>query len=230
MKNFFFILAFCCLGSISALAQSATKVVKGAVVVKKGNPLPGAIVEATSGAESADVDADGTYSIEVPIWLKSLTARYAGMKSQKKNLNGQDKDIIFWLRPESKGKWFVNLETSLGPISKRVGFMGGYLGKWGGYAKLLPTFGYEKDTNGVPAFILGAIKRIKSPVYAYLGLGPAPAGYYDHDEKWWYIGGMFEAGLIFNIKEKINISAGYSYSSDFFDAEHEFHFGVGYCF
>lgn len=228
MKNFFFILALCCLGSIGAIAQSTTKVVTGAVIDKNGNPLPGAIVEATGGAESTVVDADGTFSIEVPIWLKSLTARYAGMKSQKKNLNGQN--MIFWLSPERTGKWFINFETSIGTISNRVGIMSGYLGKWGGCAKLLPTFGYNDDINGIPAFTLGVIKCIKSPVYAYLGLGPAPAGYEDKGEYYWCIGGMFEAGFIFNIKKKINISTGYSCSSDFLDTEHGFHFGVGYCF
>ena len=52
MKNFFFILALCCLGCIGAIAQSTTKVVTGAVIDKNGNPLPGAIVEATGGAGS----------------------------------------------------------------------------------------------------------------------------------------------------------------------------------
>ena len=118
MKNFFFILAFCCLGSIGAIAQSTTKVVTGAVIDKNGNPLPGAIVEATGGAESTVVDADGTFSIEVPIWLKSLTTRYAGMKSKKKNLNGRD--MIFLLRPDTDS-WFINLETSVNADVYRIG-------------------------------------------------------------------------------------------------------------
>ena len=230
MKNFFFILALCCLGSIGAIAQSTTKVVTGAVIDKNGNPLPGAIVEATGGAESTVVDADGTFSIEVPIWLKSLTTRYAGMKSKKKNLNGRD--MIFLLRPDTDS-WFINLETSVNADVYRIGVMGGYLGKWGGYAKLLPTGGCY--IGGVPALTVGVIKHIKSPVYSYLGLGYAPVGgidSYPYSEDWDYEhGAMFEAGLIFNIKKKINISTGYSFSSSFccYD-NHEFHFGVGYCF
>ncbi|WP_417471148.1 carboxypeptidase-like regulatory domain-containing protein, partial [Leyella stercorea] len=42
------------------MAQS-TRIIKGAVVDKNGNPLPGATVEATNGAESTTVDADGTF-------------------------------------------------------------------------------------------------------------------------------------------------------------------------
>ena len=68
-----------------AKAQS-TKEVKGVVIDKNGNPLPGAKVQATGGAETAVTDADGTFNIEVSRWLKSLTATYPGMISKKAKL------------------------------------------------------------------------------------------------------------------------------------------------
>lgn len=233
MKNLFAILVCCCLVGFSVSAQN-TKVINGAVVDKNGNPLPGAIVEATGGAENTVVDADGSFSIEVPIWLKSLTARYSGMKTSKQNINGLDM-MIFRLSPQSDGRWFVNLEGSIGvsPSSVyRVGIMAGYLGNWGGYAKILPTF-CDSDAEGTPAATVGIIKRIKKPVYAYFGLGYAPICEEDYKYgNYLYPGGMVEAGFIFNIK-RFNINVGYSFSFDFEDTDYsnnDIHFGLGYCF
>ena len=181
MKHFILTLALICLGSMSALAQS-TRVVKGAVVDKNGNPLPGAVVEATGGAESAVVDADGTYAIEVPIWLNSLTAKYAGMQTKKIKLD-HDGDIIFRLRTQIADKgWFVNAvgATSFfdayegSGFAGRLGLMGGYIGNWGGYVKVTPTFGDGTDACGLPAATIGVIKRIVGPAHIYVGLGYAP--------------------------------------------------------
>lgn len=247
MKHFLLTLAFICLGSMSALAQS-TKVVKGAVVDKNGNPLPGAIVEATGGAESATVDADGTYTIEVPIWLRSLTAKYAGMQAKKIKLD-RGGDIIFRLRPQSDNKgWFVNVvgATSFfdayetGGPGGRLGVMGGYIGKWGGYVKVTPSFGGESRACGLPAATAGVIKRIAGPVHLYAGLGFAPV--FGDDEDYSYSGWhysdcpLYENGMMvdfgFMLKfNKITANIGYSYSNSFCcNVNHDLHFGVGYCF
>lgn len=234
MRKLFLILSLCCCGNIVVSAQS-TKVVKGAVVDKNGNPLPGAVVEATGGAESTVVDADGTFSIEVSMWLKSLTAKYAGMQTKKMNLKGGD--MIFRMTPP-KGKWFLNLEGSycVDPSSGRIGLMAGYLGKWGGYFKLMP--GLAEGVDGVPAAVMGVIKRVGGPVYAYLGIGYAPVVYEDYYYDYYYDyydcydydpGAMVDGGFIFNIK-KINLSVGYSYSGSGWGDNHDIHFGVGYCF
>lgn len=78
-----------------------TRVVTGAVIDKYGNPIPEAKVEATGGAENTMTNADGTFSIEVSQWLKSLTASYPGMgkivrkiKPGKEILFKMDKGII----------------------------------------------------------------------------------------------------------------------------------------
>lgn len=242
MKHFILTLALICLGSMSALAQS-TRVVKGAVVDKNGNPLPGAVVEATGGAESAVVDADGTYAIEVPIWLNSLTAKYAGMQTKKIKLD-HDGDIIFRLRTQIADKgWFVNAvgATSFFDAYKasgfagRLGLMGGYIGNWGGYVKVTPTFGDGTDACGLPAATIGVIKRIVGPAHIYVGLGYAPVSGDDDDYNGYYYpdyesGMMVDFGFMFKFNH-IVANVGYSYSNSFCcNVNHDLHFGVGYCF
>lgn len=237
MKKFFLIIALCCMGGIAVFAQN-TKIVKGAVIDKNGNPLPGAVVEATGGAESAVVDADGTFSIEVPVWLKSLTAKYAGMKDNKKKISRGD--LVFNMSPKT-GKWFVNVigTRHLSEESySRYGLMGGWLDNWGGYLKVTaPVF---DDEIRRPAVSIGVIKSIAQPVYFYLGAGYAKAYYnleycegceethFDAEDAL-----LLEAGIIVNIAKKFNITAGYAHcmspiSNDF--NTQEIHFGIGYCF
>lgn len=245
MKHFILTLALICLGSMSALAQS-TRVVKGAVVDKNGNPLPGAVVEATGGAESAVVDADGTYAIEVPIWLNSLTAKYAGMQTKKIKLD-HDGDIIFRLRTQIADKgWFVNAvgATSFfdayeaSGFAGRLGLMGGYIGNWGGYVKVTPTFGDGTEACGLPAATIGVIKRIVGPAHIYVGLGYAPvSGDDDYNYNGWHYycpdyesGMMVDFGFMFKFNH-IVANVGYSYSNSFCcNVNHDLHFGVGYCF
>lgn len=222
------------IGSISAFAQS-TRIITGAVIDKNGNPLPGAIVEATGGAESAIVDADGTFSIEVPIWLESLTAKYSGMETKKYKIHNTSVAIIK-MKPEGYGQWFVNLEGAYvigdGIESGRLGIMGGYLGKWGGYAKIMPTFypGY-----GTPAATAGVIKSISKTVYGYLGIGYAPSVGHDDRFDWgdYEDGIMVDLGCIIKINKHFDINVGYSFSHALYEEEyecHDIHFGVGYCF
>ena len=243
MKHFILTLALICLGSMSALAQS-TRVVKGAVVDKNGNPLPGAVVEATGGAESAVVDADGTYAIEVPIWLNSLTAKYAGMQTKKIKLD-HDGDIIFRLRTQIADKgWFVNAvgATSFfdayegSGFAGRLGLMGGYICNWGGYVKVTPTFGDGTDACGLPAATIGVIKRIVGPAHIYVGLGYAPVSGDDDYYNGYYYYPDYESGMMvdFGFMFKFNhivANVGYSYSNSFCcNVNHDLHFGVGYCF
>lgn len=224
---------------ICVLGVSAqnTKVITGAVIDKNGNPLPNALVEATGGAESVTTDADGSFRIEVPIWLKSLTAKYAGLQDKKIKLN-HGNQIIFEMKPKT-GSWFLDAAYAInfGDVTfSRAGLMGGYLGNWGGYARVMLPFG--GDTEVVPSATVGVIKQIANPVYLYLGAGYAPVygeyysyGYYyssyytDYES-----GGMFEAGAIFKFN-KVNFSVGYSFSSSFCCyTNHSVQLSVGYCF
>ncbi|MDE5807523.1 MAG: carboxypeptidase-like regulatory domain-containing protein [Muribaculaceae bacterium] len=84
MKNFFVILLLF-ISSVSLFGQSynngqvTTKIITGIVVDKGGEPVAGAYVNATNGPETVETAQDGSYSIEVPVWLKSLTASYYGL-------------------------------------------------------------------------------------------------------------------------------------------------------
>lgn len=61
--------------------QVTTKIITGIVLDKAGEPVGGAYVNATNGPETVETAPDGTYSIEVPVWLKYLTASYLGLGS-----------------------------------------------------------------------------------------------------------------------------------------------------
>ena len=207
MKKSVLMILLCCLASVSVMAQS-TKEIKGAVIDKNGNPLPGAVVEATGGAESATVDADGTFSMEVPVWLKKVTARYAGMESKTKKIkNG---DILFELSPK-KNKWFVSLVGSFDLNSTemgRIGVMAGYVRSWGGYVKVAPTI-YE-DGIELPAITAGVVKSLSNTVNLYLGLGLMPYEYYEYDrwDDWVDYGLGIELGTIINLSDRFNLTAG----------------------
>lgn len=72
--------------------QITTKTITGIVTDKAGTPLEGATVSATAGAETVETDANGAYSIEVPVWLKRLSASYPGMGEKEQKI--KDKTVI----------------------------------------------------------------------------------------------------------------------------------------
>ena len=151
MKKIFLMFAVCAM-SIAVSAQT-TRVLKGAVIDKDGNPLPGATVNATGGSEVTTVDADGSFLMEVPIWLKRATAQYAGMKDKTLKIKGDD--LIFRMKPDQRRQWFIIANYSrivsgnytktwysVGRYSggfdysgNMGGLMFGRLGKWGWYGK-----------------------------------------------------------------------------------------------
>lgn len=224
MKKLLLMLVVAC-SSIVAVAQN-TRVIKGAVVDKDGNPLPGAVVEATNGAESTVVDADGTFSLEIPIWLKSITAKYAGMKDKKLSTNRNDH--VFYMSKKTQGHWFANLSYGAciddnGDYYSRIGVMAGYYASWGAYARIMPS-----TVTGTPSFTVGVMKNIKNRVIPYLGFGLGSSPYnwgngYRDD----YITGQVDIGALVNVSSKFHINVGYSIN---FEYSHEFIVGVGYTF
>lgn len=244
MKKVFFMLALA-LASTAAMAQS-TRIIKGAVVDKNGNPLPGATVEATNGAESTTVDADGTFSLEVSRWLNTATARYAGMR--KKTLEVQDGDMVFRLSPKLEMDWFLNVVSGVVTLDRTfdeydmlpnttysLGLMGGFLGKnWGGYTKLL-WFLNSSDVSepAVPTVTIGATKRVFSFMHAYAGVGYGKLNGVDKE----YNRDVsnkdamaFDLGAIFRVKKHISANVGISWVTDFDQANYYFSAGVGYVF
>lgn len=244
MRKIFLMLALV-LASTAAMAQS-TRIIKGAVVDKNGNPLPGATVEATNGAESTTVDADGTFSLEVSRWLNTATARYAGMR--KKTLEVQDGDMVFRLSPKYEMDWFLNVVAGVVTLDRTfdeydmlpnttysLGLMGGFLGKnWGGYTKLL-WFLNSSDVSepAVPTVTIGATKRVFSFMHAYAGAGYGKLNgvdeEYGHDVS--NSDAMaFDLGAIFRVKKHISANVGISCVTDFDQTNFYFSAGVGYVF
>ncbi len=165
------------MATVTVSAQS-TRTVKGAVIDKSGNPLPGAEVSATKGAESTTTDADGTFTLEVPIWLKSVTARYAGKRD--KTMKTSDEMIFRMKNASGNRQWILNAigGIGIGPGSSRgdyssslgqVGLMAANLGKWGGYAKVY--WQPAGDEAGAPNFSIGATKRVYKGLHVGIGVG-----------------------------------------------------------
>jgi hypothetical protein len=233
MKKSFLLMTFvvCALG----ISAQNTKVITGAVIDKNGNPLPNALVEATGGAENVTTDADGSFQIEVPIWLKSLTAKYAGLRNRKIRLKNNSQ-VIFDMRP--KNSWFIDASYSVDVSSNdltfsRTGLMGGYLGDWGGYASIMFPWGNDiKDVDCVPSVSVGVIKQVSMPVYLYLGAGYTSVFGKDNVSNVpdYESGAIFEAGVILR-DNKFNLGLGYSFSSSFDNfTNHAMKISLGYCF
>ena len=213
-------MAACLVCSLAAMAQT-TKVVSGAVIDKHGNPLPGATVSVPNGAESAIVDADGTYTLEVPVWSSSLVATYAGMMDKKMKIAGSE--VIFRMKPAIESQWFLNVVAEYnyesGPY---LGLMAGYLGKWGGYLKVAPYLdGY--DYEYYPAVTAGVTKRFCRWLHMYAGIGAAPVSYwYDYD----YYEYALDLGFIIKPTKHFNIDLGLVMLYDI----PGIHVGLGYSF
>lgn len=202
-----------------AMAQSeTTRTIHGAVIDKNGNPLPGAVVSATDGAETALVNADGTFELEIPMWLKSVTASYAGYRNKKMKPKF-DQDMIFRLKKDKTKFGFINFfggatfYESGESIGGAIGLMGGSLNNWGFYAKAGITISEEASNGGL--VIGGVTKRICKNVYGYLGVGYGSVLYYDYYDV--YHGMAFDLGVIFKIGRHFDVTVGYTQTTDFTD-------------
>ncbi len=167
--------------------QTTTRVITGAVIDKNGNPLPGAIVSATGGAETVTADADGSFTIEVPLWLKSLTASYPGLGEKRMKTTAVNQ-MIFTLKSRNRTHGFINLvgqmRTAVGsdykiPTQGEFGVMGGAYRSWGGYLKVvIRSVGAgvqlaekKKHYSPCPTVTFGAIKRIAPSFNVLFGGG-----------------------------------------------------------
>lgn len=161
-------------GAVAMTMAQTAKTVKGAVIDVNGNPLPGAKVEATGGAESTVTDADGTFSLEVSQWLKSLSVTYPGMNKKKMSIKSDNRDLIFTMT-EKSSYWFVNAVAQYNDKCLGAGAMFGKLNKWGWYTKAVMDFayldGHVDESSYAPTISAGVIKRVSKSFYVYLGLG-----------------------------------------------------------
>ena len=90
MKRILLLLAaLTMLGCGMIQAQQTTKIIKGIVTDTSGNPVAGAEIRSTGGAEITTSDADGAYEMEVPFYLKSVTVTSPGYKECQTMLGGK---------------------------------------------------------------------------------------------------------------------------------------------
>lgn len=243
-------------GASAIIMAQSTKTVKGAVIDLNGNPLPGAKVEATGGAESTVTDADGTFSLEVSQWLKSLSVTYPGMNKKKMSIKSDNRNLIFTMT-EKSNYWFVNAVAQCDDDCLGAGVMFGQLDKWGWYGKAVMGFtcfdSYFDEVSYGPTISAGVIKRVSKSFYMYLGIGytnlyrkyyDAYDYYYDNGSWGGYvydydhgylenepavlleIGAMHRFGH-FNLNYGVGVATD---NSNFSSCGANFHLGIGYSF
>lgn len=240
-------------GAAAMTMAQSTKTVKGAVIDLNGNPLPGAKVEATGGAESTVTDADGTFSLEVSQWLKSLSVTYPGMNKKKMGIKSDNRDLIFTMA-EKSNYWFVNAVAQCDDDCLGAGVMFGQLNKWGWYGKAVMDFTcFDSDFDEVsygPTISVGVIKRVSKSFYMYLGFGytnlyrdDEDYSYYYDDGSWSlvdytyylenYAAALLEIGAMHRIGH-LNLNYGVGVASKAIDFSRsggvKCHLGIGYSF
>lgn len=241
MKKIVTLLTIALAAAGSLMAQNNQRTVKGFVIDNNGNPIAGAEVMATGGGETAITDADGSFSMTVSPFLKTLTATYTGMGSKKQKTRF-DRDMIFRMSPKNN-YWFLNavgiVSTGEGFTGGGGGLMGGYLGKWGGYLKA------TIDNYKCPNITVGVIKSFSQKVYGYLGVGYGQTVFEEFYGSYSYYGYYstndwetcadnaiaMEVGCIFKTSRHFNITVGYTLALDVDSySRHSVNVGAGYVF
>ena len=223
--------------TIGAMAQNVREV-KGTVIDKNGNPLPGAKIEATGGAENTVTDADGTFSMEVPRYLKSLTATYPGMRTKKLKIENNN-DLLFEMRKGSKNHWFINAMMahgfSLADNKAYIGegglMFGQYIGnKWGWFAKAMVGTGPDMCHICPPnsSETVGALRHIAKSLYGYVGFGFGTGVEHNHSNDEWLPGLAIDGGLMLRLKQHFNVVFGFSAQGLSTDREDDYNITNGY--
>lgn len=234
--------------STSAFAQTS-RVYKGAVIDKNGNLMPGVRVQATKGTEETVTDADGSFSLEAPITLKSVTATYPGMSKSKKSVKKNPDEVVIEMDTHQQSQWFAGVVGGYSFEDYEVtslGVMGGKKGFWGYYAKFVLDItkpkgrdGDDTDSGKGFTFTMGGIKSITRNFYIYFG-GGYNLGYdrkYNYDgnrsyRKWKNESGIAaDFGFMYTVVDMINITAGAT-GRFTFDGKSApgILFGASYCF
>lgn len=153
--------------------STRTRTVQGIVIDKNGYPLAGASVTATGGQESTIVSSDGTFSLQVPEWLKSVTVKHKGFSNKKMKI--QDGEMLVKMK---KREWFLNLAGGYSfeqdnpyrdntiKSGGKIGLMFGTISNWGWYVK--PLYCIESEGFSLAA---GITKRFSQPLFLYAGIG-----------------------------------------------------------
>lgn len=139
----------------SAYAQDA---VRGKVVDKHGNPIPGVKLEIKGGQDSVFSGLDGTFILSPSVTHGSLEAYYSGMKPARTRIS---KDMTVTMRPENwwnrepyRHSFFISLQTGVRmdafgtPTAPSLGIMFGTVKRWGWYIRALSWLDSYSDFSG----------------------------------------------------------------------------------
>lgn len=153
--------------------STRTRTVHGVVIDKNGYPVVGAKVMGTGGTESTEVAYDGTFSLQVPEWLKSITVKHEDFAAKKMKIH--DGEMLVKMK---KREWFLNFvggysfekEEGHGyhtiESGAKIGLMFGTISNWGWYVK--PLYCIESEGFSLAA---GITKRFSQPLFLYAGIG-----------------------------------------------------------
>lgn len=180
----------------------AQDIVKGKVVDKKGNPLPGAKVSIKHTPEindTATVDKDGNFTIT---WSnpyeKKMIVTYPGMNTRSLKVDKNDMNIkmtktTWWTQRPKRPELYAGLQLGFptyGTAHPAMGLMLGYFKIVGVYAKFMRNLDYSGPDEGggytsnsqyfsgktkmkYMSGSLGLTVRLKSPFYLYAGASVA---------------------------------------------------------
>lgn len=139
----------------SAYAQDA---VRGKVVDKHGNPIPGVKLEIKGGQDSVFSGLDGTFILSPSVTHGSLEAYYSGMKPARTRIS---KDMTVTMRPENwwnrepyRHSFFISLQTGVRmdafgtPTAPSLGIMFGTVKRWGWYIRAISWLDSYSDFSG----------------------------------------------------------------------------------
>lgn len=228
----------CAILSIGVGAAQNTKTYTGYVVDANGNPVVGAEVMAPGGGASAITDSDGSFTIEVPALLKTLTASYAGMKENKIQL-GESSNLIFRMKGLKKMVGFISVFGNIGADMYKDSGTDYYYFYYNGMVyNETQTYDYKGTSIAVGAGIMGGQLGQLGKWGWYLkgmgcyvtddgrGVGSLTAGairrvsskahlYFGGGAAYVYdtVGFAVDLGAIFNVGEHLNIIGGLNFVS-----------------
>lgn len=183
------------LTTVSTITFAQDSEVSGTVIGKWGLPLAG--VEVTAGNSTTTTTSDGRFTIAVPAPGTTITCTCPGWDTKRQRSGINDGDMLIEMRPWVRKGFFVALSgaydfssttgatkvvitpsaNGLRDIKStkfgKIGLMGGYLGRWGAYTRLMfPVADAESYSKGIHA-TAGGICHLYQPFYMYLGAGYA---------------------------------------------------------
>ena len=150
------IILMCVLAAVALFSAHAQDAVRGKVVDKHGNPIPGVKIETRNGKTSTVSGLDGTFSFRPG--ANYGYAQYGGFK-RTFALMRNDMTIVmrpetWWNREPEKHSFFISLQTGVRmdafgtPTAPSLGIMFGTVKRWGWYIRAISWLDSYSDFSG----------------------------------------------------------------------------------